>query len=148
MIPEFNDNDTLPAGIYWAEWDEFVKRFGFNSHRMGIMEGLRNAILNFIQAGCEVIYIDGSFVTNKEFPNDFDGCWDTRNVKANLLDPVFFEFSNKRAAQKAIYRGEFFPTSFQADRSGKTYLNFFQHIKYTEEPKGIIAFNLKTLVIK
>ena len=148
MIPEFDKEGYLPPGIYWPNWDVFVKRFGFNKHRLGILEGLKRALQNFQNAGCENIYIDGSFVTNKEFPDDFDGCWDTKNVNPDLLDPVFFIFDNKRAAQKVIYNGEFFPASFIADKSGRTYLDFFQSIKYTDDPKGIIAFNLKKLELK
>ena len=42
------------------------------------------------------------------------------------MDPVFRDFDNERAAQKAKYGGEFFPSSFKADAVGRTFLEFFQ----------------------
>jgi hypothetical protein len=47
-------------------------------------------------------------VTEKIHPNDFDGCWDSTNVDAALLDPVLLNFDNGRAAQKKKFRGEMF----------------------------------------
>ena len=47
------------------------------------------------------MYLDGSFVTAKEFPSDFDGCWDPDGVDGAKLDPVLLVYDNLRAAQKA-----------------------------------------------
>ena len=52
-------------------------------------------------AGCRTVYIDGSFVTNKEIPNDFDACWEEAGVAPELLDPVLLRFDAGRAEQKA-----------------------------------------------
>ena len=97
------------------------------------------------QAGCSRIYIGGSFVTNKEFPGDFDVCWESQGVDRALLkqiDPVFFDMSNQRANQKAKYGGELFRANTIADpMSGKTYLDFFQEDR-NGNPKGIIAIDL------
>lgn len=32
MLPPFNEMGYLPTGIYEVTWNEFVDRFGFNSH--------------------------------------------------------------------------------------------------------------------
>jgi hypothetical protein len=73
MIPMFESTGNLPPGIYWATWEEIVKTFGTNEHRISLLTGLK-AALNVLQnAGCETVYIDGSFVTNKEEPADFEG---------------------------------------------------------------------------
>jgi hypothetical protein len=53
--------------------------------------------------------LDGSFVTTKERPGDFDACWDIRFVDDAVLDPTFLDFSQGRAAQKRRFLGEFFP---------------------------------------
>jgi hypothetical protein len=107
-----------------------------------LLAGLKAGLDALRRAGCRTVYVDGSFVTAKESPGDFDACWDARGVRAALLDPVLLTFENRRAAQKAKYRGEFFPAHFPAHVSGITYLEFFQIDKQTGEPKGIVALNL------
>jgi hypothetical protein len=96
------------------------------------------------QAGCHTIYIDGSYATNKEFPGDFDVCWKDDDVDLELLrklDSVFFNFSEKRAAQKAKYGGELFLASTIADNRGQTFLEFFQQDR-DGNPKGIVKIHL------
>lgn len=74
MILPFDLNGNLPSGIHWADWKEFGKRFGTNPHRRNLLKGLKSAAASLRKVGCRAIYIDGSFVTTKELPNDFDGC--------------------------------------------------------------------------
>ncbi len=142
MILEFLENGNLPIGIFWAEWKEFETEFGTNPHRRKLMKGLKAAIASLRKAGCRAIYIDGSFVTAKEKPNDFDGCWSIEGVDAELLDPVFLDFSDGRAAQKVKYQGELFPAEWIEGGSGKTWLEFFQQDR-NGKPKGIVGIRLK-----
>jgi len=90
------------------------------------------------------MYLDGSFVTEKPKPNDFDGCWDPTNVVADLLDPVLLDFSNGRAAQKEKYRGEMFIAS-GLNGGAEPFLEFFQKEKLTGQAKGILGIDLKSL---
>ena len=93
-------------------------------------------------AGCQRLYLDGSFVTGKPKPGDYDVCWDPHGVDPRLMDPVFGDFSNKRAAQKAKYGGEFFPSSARVAEVGRTFLEFFQLDKFSGKQKGIILVSL------
>lgn len=93
-------------------------------------------------ARCQRAYINGSFVTAKEIPGDFDGCWETAGVDPNLLDPILLISANRRAAQKAKYGGELFPAETSADPFGTRFLEFFQRDKQTGNPKGIVAIDL------
>jgi hypothetical protein len=96
-------------------------------------------------AGCRRIYLNGSFVTDKRQPGDIDVAWDPDGVDVECLlglEPVFGEFADRRAAQKAKFGCEFFPSSFVADLVGNTFLEFFQIDKDTEQRKGIIALDL------
>jgi hypothetical protein len=95
-------------------------------------------------AGCRTIYLDGSFVTDKTIPGDFDACWDVAGVVgATLLrlDPVLLDFADDRAAQKAKYFGEFFPAQALEVGRGRVFLDFFQIDKRTGDPKGIVALD-------
>ena len=88
------------------------------------------------------MYIDGSFVTNKEIPNDFDACWEEAGVAPELLDPVLLRFDAGRAAQKSRYLGELFPASVGATAEGISFLEFFQTDRETGRIKGIVAVDL------
>ena len=145
MIPEFDDDGNLPLGIYETSWEEFIKRFGWTSQRRRLLKGLKSALESLRSAGCRKVYLDGSFVTTKDIPNDYDGCWDMDGVDANLLDPILLEFDDGRAAQKAKYLGEFFPAAMTELGSGITLLEFFQIDKESGQPKGIIMLNLEKL---
>ena len=96
-------------------------------------------------AGCRQVYIDGSFVTEKEFPNDYDACWDITNVRPELLDPLLLKFDDGRVAQKTKYLGDLFPAQTQESVTGQTFLEFFQVDKETGNSKGIIVLDLRSL---
>lgn len=143
MIPPLDPNTgNLPAGIHPATWQDVKRAFGTSPHRRSLLGGLRNAAINLRSAGCTILYLDGSFVTSKKVPGDFDGCWDPRGVRGSQVDPVLLDFSNRRARQKVKYGGELFPSSSPADASGRAFLDFFQVDKDTGAAKGIIALDL------
>ena len=106
------------------------------------MAGFRAALENLKSAGCRTVYLDGSFVTRKDIPNDYDACWEEEGVDPDLLDPVLLIFDPGRAAQKAKYLGEMFPASIAAGAGALSFLEFFQTDKETGSPKGIIAIDL------
>ena len=143
MIPVFDQTGMLPPGIYWAGWKEFEKRFGTNSRRKLLLNGLKKAAKSLQKAGCRAVFVDGSFVTARELPGDFDACWSVEGVDPDWLDSVLLDFSNGRAAQKAKYGGELFPAEMIEAGSGKPFLEFFQTDKNTGKPKGIVGLRLK-----
>ena len=143
MLPAFNDDGTLPPGVHKATWRELAARFGATRRRRTLLRGLKQALNSLRAAGCRRVYIDGSFVTAKRVPGDFDACWDLAGVDPELLDPVLLTFDLGRATQKAKYRGEFFPAQMREGGSGLTYLEFFQIDRETGGPKGIVAIELR-----
>ena len=106
------------------------------------MTGFRAATENLKDAGCRTVYLNGSFVTSKAIPNDYDACWEEAGVDPTALDLVLLTFDGGRAAQKAKHLGELFPASVIADVDGLSFLEFFQTDKETGSPKGIIAIDL------
>ena len=142
MIPPFDTDGLLPAGIHWSDWDEFSDRFGRTPWRRRLTAGLRAALANLASAGCSVVYINGSFVTSKDVPNDYDACWEEAGVDPTFLDPVLLTFDPGRVTQKAKYMGELFPASSIADADGFSFREFFQTDKNTGRPKGIVAIDL------
>jgi hypothetical protein len=142
VIPEFTASGLLPEGIHPATLDEVQERFGGNERRRKLLAGLVSALLLLRAAGCRRVYINGSFVTAKERPNDVDVCWDIEGVDADALDDVFFDFADGRAAQKARFGCEFFPAQTPEGVTGRAFLEFFQIDKQAGEPKGIIELKL------
>ena len=133
----------LQEGVHWASWEEFAERFGGNPWRQRLLSGLKSALESLRDAGCRTAYIDGSFVTEKVLPNDYDACWEEDGVDPEALDPVLLTFDPGRATQKAKYMGELFPASVIASSEGLSFLQFFQTDKNTGKPKGIVAIDLE-----
>ena len=143
MIPEFVDISgcpwaVLPPGIHTTSLEEVKARFTFTPKRQVLFGGLRRGIWNLAAAGCERIFLDGSFVTAKPNPGDYDACIDPTSIDFSKLDPVILELSNGRAAQKKKFLGEYFWFDAQADAFGRPFLEFFQVERNTGKPKGII----------
>jgi len=144
MIPELVDIGApwkvLPPGIHFATIDEIRRRFAINARRKKMFEGFEKGVEALKKAGCVEIYLDGSYVTEKENPGDFDACWSTTGVDPHLLDPTLLDFDEARKNQKDKFGGEFFPASFDADASS-TYLDFLQNDRHTGKKKGIIKID-------
>ena len=145
MLPEFNQDGLLPPGAHWAGWEELTDRCGTNPHRRALLLGLRAALESLKHAGCRTAYIDGSFVTDKEYLNDFDACREESGVDPFQLDPALLKFDPGGATQKARYLGELFPASAIADVDGFSFIEFFQIDKDTGKPKGVVAIDLEEL---
>jgi len=105
-------------------------------------------LLSLKDAGCGRVFLDGSFVTSKVNPEDYDGCWDRAGMDlSNLLkrDPVLLDFRNKRFAQKLKYGGEMFPADLLEASSGTVFLEFFERDKDSGDQKGIVEIDLGEL---
>ena len=145
MIPDSIDINgvwnVLPPGVHDATMDEIELRFARNDIRRELFEGFGRGVHALYLAGCRTVFLDGSYVTEKPKPGDFDACWDPSGVDATKLDPVLLDFSDKRRNQKLKYGGEFFPSSASADGT-RTFVEFFQTDRHSGKPKGIIRVRL------
>ena len=133
---------VLPPGIHQASLEDVLRAFGTNSWRRKLFDGLVEASRRLRLAGCAEIYLDGSYVSGKPWPGDFDACWDPSGVDPARLDPLFLQFDNSRAAQKAVFKGEFFPSSMMCADVGQAFVEFFQQDRFTGKMKGIISIPL------
>jgi hypothetical protein len=136
MLPEFDTNGNLPIGIHLSNIDEIYERFGFNEHRQNLLKGLSKAILDLKDLGFKRIYLNGSFVTHKEYPKDYDLCWEeTIEVDFELFaykNPILAGLEGQESQQK-VYSGDIYPQPsvfnlYQKDKNGN--------------PKGIICLNI------
>ena len=95
MIPDYDrsykneqGNFNLKQGEHETTWIEFSKLSGFTWRCRKIVRRMRPMLLHMRDVGCNFVNIDGSFVTSKINPNDFDGTWDPEGVDVTKLDPI------------------------------------------------------------
>ena len=136
---------NLKPGIHELTWEQFEEIFGQDVVRRDLILGIKRAIKLLIAAGCQKVYIDGSFVTKKKRPRDYDMCWDEERVDLKKLSPLFiedrgFKYNSER---KKLFQGDIYPAKSIAHLNpSRTFLEFFQVDKDTGRPKGIICLNL------
>lgn len=141
MSVRFTAEGLLPPGIHRVTWIELMALCGTTPWRLQLLNGFRAVCRALARAGCVEVWLDGSLVTDKDVPGDFDGCWDPVGVDPALLDPVLLDFSPGRLLQKAKYRGEMFIALEVADAAGRPFLEFFQMDKNSGDPKGIVSLD-------
>lgn len=140
MIPPWDpDTGYLPAGTCVAVWAEVSARFGFTSYRASLTQGLQRGLANLRDAGCRTALLDGSYVSAKDIPGDYDVAYEIAGMNPGLLDPVFFDFRNLRAAMKIKFGGEYFPAHLAA-ATGILYRDWFTKDK-NGVAKGIIQID-------
>jgi hypothetical protein len=136
--------NVLPPGIHPATLDEVEVTFAYNSRRRALHAGLVDAAIYLVQAGCRTIVLDGSYVSGKPVPGDFDACWEPDGIDFRKLDAVFGDFADGRANQKARFGGEFFPSTMIATDIGAAFTEFFQIDRFTGKRKGILSLAIST----
>lgn len=107
VLPAFTDDGVLPAGDYALTLDDLAASplvtgppdaapSWDRDWRAHLVRNLRVLVGQLQQVGCDAIYIDGSFVEDKDHPNDIDGYFacDVRYLATgglerdlNALDP-------------------------------------------------------------
>ena len=85
-ISDFDENGNLPFKIYRCTLDEFENKFvvGLSEKRLKIMDYYKKHLDSI--KNCDYTlnhWIDGSFVSNKENPNDIDTLTELDGVKCD-----------------------------------------------------------------
>jgi hypothetical protein len=143
MIPDFDNTGNLPEGVHFATIEQLIERFDYNPKRAWLIDGLKLLIASLQKASCPLIYIDGSFVTSKGVPGDYDLCWSLVGVEETKVDPALLDFSpTGREKMEQKYRGDIFPAELPEGGTGKLFKDFFQTDKNTGEKKGIVAIKI------
>lgn len=132
----------MPPGIHKASWPEVEAAMGWNDWRQELLVGLKVVLGELARAGCPRAWLDGSFVTEKELPGDFDLAWDLNGVDLDALDPVILDVDPPRTAQMDKYGGDVLPNVVEGN-SGMPFLDFFQQDAATGQPRGIVELALE-----
>ena len=130
MIPQFTDEGLLPPGVHETDLEELKEKMGWSRKRQRLLEGLEEVLELMATCGVVRVYLDGSFVTDKDRPNDIDGCYDlVEDVTAEdlgRLAPIFPPTPEGRAKAKGRFGVDLFPAAATELGSGQPFLRFFQ----------------------
>ena len=137
-IPAFDERGFLPEGFHTAPWAEVAARFGQTEHRRKLLDGLQQACLLLHRAGVEVLYLNGSFITAKLNPNDYDVCWDMEatGIDFSKLPVCMHPRRIHTVEQKELFQGEFHNMS---------YLTLYQTFGTDPQPRGVVVLPLATV---
>ncbi len=135
MLPEFNANGYLPKGVYKATLREIKQRFGSNaSKRKELFKGLQSLIklLRKHEKCIERFLLNGSFVTDKNSPKDFDCILIVKND---------FDFSSPEAKQllaaKGLFNAHIFTFTEEDVSRIRRLIDFFGHDR-NRKAKGLV----------
>jgi hypothetical protein len=146
MIPRFTDEGLLPPGVYGTDLEELKEKMGWSRKRGELLEGLEEALELMASSGVVRVYLDGSFVTEKDRPNDIDGCYDLADdVTAEdlrRLAPIFPPSPSNRAEAKRRFGVDLFPAAATELGSGQPFLRFFQSDREGRE-RGVLSVELR-----
>jgi len=143
MIPDFTSNGELPPGEHTATLDQIEQRYATNPIRRTQYEGLTRACRALAAAGATNVWVDGSYITTKPEPGDYDATFDVETldwIALGLAEPELLDFDAPRTTQKRAYRGELIPNV----PGGVDFVDFFQHNRDGNR-KGIIRIDLTEL---
>ena len=103
---------------------------------------MKRLIRHLRSVNCKSHFVNGSFVTIKEKPNDYDACWNVVGVKFEQIDPILLhaDEAGKQAMQRK-YGGDIRPDQFSPTELDGTYLEFFQ-LDRDGSAKGIVELSL------
>jgi hypothetical protein len=129
MIPNFNEDGLLPAGIHQSTREEFQERFAIfdqSERRFRVFEQLDQLLEEARKSGIvKRILIAGSFVTAKPEPNDFDAIL---VLDASILDrdlrPFEYNLVSRKMASR-LFGGDVMP-ALEGSVALAEYLEFFQ----------------------
>ena len=145
MLPSFNDDGVLPPGIWPCEMAELAQRFAVfrrTDRRLRLYGQLENLLRETLRTGVVVeVIIDGSFVTDKDEPNDIDLILGLPS--GYDLDAAPFWIGNVLDEKRLARRYKFDVRIAPIDNTRYfERLDLYQQIRDTSERKGVVRLLL------
>ena len=139
MIPRFNKNGYLPRGIHKATLNEVGKRFGTGSQqRKEIFKSVISVtrLLRKHKTDIKRFLLNGSYVTFKEAPEDFD-CIVILREGFDFKSPE----AKKLRRSKKLFNGHVLFVMEEDASESKQVIDFFGHDR-DGKAKGIVEVKL------
>jgi len=145
MLPNYDENGFLPEGVWDCSLEELQTRFAAfrrSDRRLKLFAELEKLFAEIIKTNwVKEIIIDGSFVTEKEEPNDIDIILALHKSTANIETPFWIENTLDRTRLAKKYK---FDVMVVLDQSRKYQVNldFFQQVRQSDLRKGVVRLTL------
>lgn len=147
-LPDYREDGWLPEGHHHTTWEEIAARFGGEpgSRRARLLTLLvqwRDAVRAKGMGG--LLILNGSFISRKEEPGDFDCLFIYDDATARLIekdDAALELLSYERSKEKGY--GDIFCLSEAAVREFPKFchLDMFDTDKVNKKPKGVVELQL------
>jgi hypothetical protein len=141
-----NARGRLSEGIHDCTLAEVEAVFGWNARRRQLLQRMTNAFHDLHAMGCPRVWLDGSYVTDKPEPGDYDAVYEHSGMDQAALKvalPELFDRAAGRPQMKARFGGDLFPNVVEA-ASSRLFVDFFQLDRdYPGERKGIVTIDLQ-----
>jgi len=141
MSLNFNTKGFLHETISLS-YEELKYHFGTNPRRMDQINNALQFFRIFHKGGCQTVFIDGSFISKKKYPEDIDLCFDMTGVNTERLKELFPQFFNRNEMGK-IRRNTLCHILYFTD-TDKTLFDLLQYDR-DGNFKGFAKLNLKDL---
>jgi hypothetical protein len=142
MSLNFNSQGFLHETILLS-YEEFKHHFGTNQRRINQINNALKFFRLFHSCGCQTVFVDGSFVSKKENPEDIDLCFDLTDMDVEKIRKVFPQFFEPNEIGK-IHR-EFQCHILHFDKNFTVYFDFL-HEDRNGNPKGLVRLDIKNIL--
>jgi hypothetical protein len=143
MSLNFNRRGYLYETISLS-YEEFKHHFGTNSRRMDQISNALQFFRIFHSCGCQTVFVDGSFVSMKKYPEDIDLCFDITGVPNEKMEELFPQFFDPNEIGK-IHRNSLCHI-FHFNATDTTFFDFLQNDR-DGYIKGLVKLNLKDIPV-
>jgi hypothetical protein len=145
-VPALTIHGLMPAGIYTCTLGDACAALCWNARRRQIWDGLARFLAKMAQRGLtSPIYLDGSFVTDKERPGDVDLVLDLVGASADELREGLMLFAEHDAI-KQEFDVDFWlnlPGHGQSDFSA-----FFQYLRANEAGQRNVRVDVRKGILR
>ena len=140
VIPEFDLNGNLPEGVHDASIEEVRTRFAYNPTRQRLFEAFLEVMDILHECKSPEVHLDGSFITTKEEPSDYDMCWESTGVEPTDRLRALLELREQR---KEWYLGDIFLRMPQPPYFYDDVEHWQSDSRQEDDVKGIIRIRLR-----
>jgi hypothetical protein len=145
-VPDFTPQGLLPAGVHQWSMAEAAAALCTSDHRTNIWTGLEGFVVwAKALAGPTVLYVDGSYVTDKAVPNDVDVVVDISGCDAQGQAQWARAWGSSHQHVKTTYHVDFYPVVLG---QGNDFVAFFQYVRAEEALRRGIGLDVRKGILR
>jgi hypothetical protein len=130
----------MPPGIHTVTLAEVKDKFAYNAKRIALFAGLNRVVGILSEAKCPEVFLDGSYITQKEEPGDYDLCFEPTGLQPT--EPLRALLAAKEN-RKAEYLGDIFARLPEPPYHHDHVTDWQKDGRNDDVIKGILRINLR-----